>query len=541
MPSHIHYDDLIIGAGHNGLTCAAYLARAGRRVLVLERRPMVGGAAVTEELAAGYRCSTASYLVSLLLPEIERELDLAAHGYRVLPRDPSSFTPLPDGRSLLLGPDPAFNHEQIDRFSARDAEAYPHYEAWLTRIAEVLEPLLAQPPPELLPLPAAWRRRSLFARIRALLNGRRLWRALGALGDELPAAVELLTGAATPILTRWFESDVLRATLATDAVIGTFAPPSAPGTGYVLLHHVMGTAGGARGVWGYVAGGMGALSQALAAAARARGAQIRCQAEVAEILVEDGRATGVRLVGGERLHARHVISNATPQVTFERLTAPQTLPAAFRDAVARIDYSSATCKINLAVSELPDFSARPGRDAPGPQHRGTIHIAPTMDWIERACADARAGRPSHEPVIEMTIPSAVDDSLAPAGHHVVGLFVQYAPYRLAQGDWDTERERFADRVIEVIDRYAPNFGASILHRQVLAPPDLERRFGLTGGNIFHGAMHLHQLFGFRPVPGWADYRTPLPSLYLCGAGAHPGGGVMGAAGRNAAQAVLADR
>ncbi|WP_428309818.1 phytoene desaturase family protein [Hydrocarboniphaga sp.] len=533
------YDAIIIGGGHNGLVCAAYLARAGERVLVLERRPLIGGAAVTEELAPGYRCSTASYVVSLLLPEVERELKLREHGYRVLPRSPSSFTPFEDGRSLLMGPDAALNHREIAKFSARDADAYPRYEAFLSRIAETLEPALMDTPPELLPLPPSWRKRGLMEKLRNLKQGRSLYGAMKSLGADLPEAIELLTGPATPILDRWFESDELKGTLATDAIIGTFAPPSAPGTGYVLLHHVMGMAGGARGVWGYVEGGMGALSTAMARAAQALGVDIVVNAQVEQILVDNGRAVGVELAGGERITARRVISNATAAVTFGKLLAPGTLSKAFDAAVKRIDYASASVKINLAVSELPDFIAAPNQDGePGPQHHGTIHIGATPEYIERAYEDARRGYPSERPVIEMTIPSSVDKTLAPSGHHIVGLFVQYAPYSLAGTTWNEQREVFADRVVDEITRFAPNFRNSILHRQTLAPPDLEARFGLTGGNIFQGAMPLHQLFAFRPVPGWGDYRTPVKGLYLCGAAAHPGGGVMGACGRNAATAIL---
>lgn len=533
------FDALIIGAGHNGLVCAAYLARAGKKVLVLERRDIVGGAAVTEEIAPGYRASTASYLVSLLLPAIERELRLRDYGYRVLARNPSSFTPLPDGRSLLMGPDEALNHREIAKFSTRDAEAYPRYEAWLTRIAEALEPALEDIPPELLPLPADYRRRGFVERIRNLLRALRFHRAMRKLGDELPSALELIAGPARPILDRWFESEALKVTLATDAIIGAMAPPSAPGTGYVLLHHVMGTAGGARGVWGYVEGGMGALSSALARSAEAAGAQLRVDAPVAQVLVEGGRAVGVRLHSGERIEAGCVISNATPAVTFLQLLGAEALPEAFRSAVQRIDYSSAVMKINLALSELPDFRCLPGREL-GPQHRGTIHISPTLEYLERAYEDARRGEPSREPVIEMTLPTSVDHTLAPPGQHIAQLFVQYAPYTLAQGHWDELAAPFAQRCIDAINAYAPNFAASVLHRQLLSPLELERRFALTGGNIFHGAMSLHQLFGFRPVPGWGDYRTPLQGLYLCGAGAHPGGGVSGAPGRNAAQVVLQD-
>lgn len=533
-------DAIVIGGGHNGLVCAATLAAAGKRVQVLERHHTVGGAAVTEEIIPGYRASTASYLVSLLLPEVVHELELAKHGYKVLNRNPSSFTPLPDGRSLLMGPDEALNHREIAKFSARDADAYPQYEAWLTRVAECIEPLLTEPPADLLPLPAHWRSRSWLSRLRELRRGGRLYRAIRSLGDELPQTIELLTGAARPILDRWFESDVLKATLATDAVIGAQQPISAPGTGYVLLHHVMGTAGGARGVWGYVEGGMGAITQAMAACCRERGVAIRCDAEVAEIVVESGRAVGVRLANGEVIRVRAVISNATPEITFRKLLPDTaTLPAAFSAAVARIDYSSASMKINLAVSELPDFTALPGRAEVGPQHRGTIHISPTLEYLEAAYDDARRGLPSAEPILELTIPSSVDRTLAPAGHHIVQMFIQYAPYRLAEGlDWDQQREPFADRCIAAVNAYAPNFAASILGRQVLTPLDLERHFALTGGNIFHGAMALHQLFSMRPITGWADYRTPLAGLYLCGSGCHPGGGVTGAPGRNAAREVL---
>lgn len=533
------YDCLIIGAGHNGLVCAAYLAKAGRQVLVLERRGVVGGAAVTEEIAPGYRSSTASYVISLLLPEIERELRLTGHGYKVLPRSPSSFTPFKDGRWLLMGPDAEMNRREIAKFSARDAEAFPKYEALLTRIAEHLEPALMDTPPDLLPLPTEWRKRGFLDRLRNLRRGGALYRAMKQLGDALPEAIEILTGAATPVLDRWFESPELKGTLATDAIIGSFAPPSAPGSGYVLLHHVMGMAGGARGVWGYVEGGMGALTQAMARSAQSLGVEIRCNADVAEILVENGRATGVRLGDGSVIHAKQLASNATAHVTFEKLMRGATLPEGFRRAVQRIDYSSAAVKINLAVSELPQFTCMPDRRREvGPEHRGTIHINSLPEDIERAYEDARRGMPSERPVIEVVIPTSVDTTLAPPGHHIVNLFVQYAPYTLSCGSWDEQRDAFADRCIAQITEYAPNFAASVLHREVLAPPDLEARFNLTGGNIFQGAMPLHQLFSFRPVPGWSDYATPIKGLFLCGAAAHPGGGVMGACGRNAARAML---
>ena len=535
------YDAIIIGGGHNGLITAAYLARAGRKVLVLERRELVGGACVTENLWPGFKVSTASYVVSLLLPEIERDLQLKKYGYKVLARNPSSFTPVENGGYLLLGPDKAANQREISKFSTRDAEAYPRYEALLERVAEELEPILMATPPQLLPMPNTWRQRGMLARLGDLKQGYGLYQALGRLGAQLPEAIELLTGAARPILDRWFESDVLKATLATDAVIGTFQPISAPGTAYVLLHHVMGQAGGARGVWGYVEGGMGALSEALANAARDAGVEIRTQASVAQILVQKDRASGVVLESGEELTAKVVASSVDAHLTFEKFLTPEVLPPDFLAAVKRIDYASASLKINLAVSELPNFTSLPGNLEVGPQHRGTIHLgATTLQELELAYDDAKYGEPSLRPMIEMTIPTSVDRTIAPPGQHILSLFVQYAPYHLAQGTWDTEREKFADRVIEEIARFAPNVPGSILHRQILTPVDLERIYGLTGGNIFQGAMPLHQLFHMRPVAGWADYRTPVPGLYLCGSAAHPGGGVMGACGRNAAREILRD-
>jgi phytoene dehydrogenase-like protein len=535
------YDCIIIGAGHNGLVCAAYLAAAGWSVLVLERRDVIGGACVTEDLWPGFKISTASYVVSLLLPEIERDLQLAKYGYKVLPRNPSSFTPFEDGRYLLLGPDQQSNRREIAKFSERDAEAFPRYEKLLERVAECIEPVLSSTPPDLLPLPSEWRRISLGKRIRDAKRGYSLYQALKKLGNDLPEEIELLTGAATPILNRWFESDELKATLATDAIIGNFQPVSAPGTAYVLLHHVMGSAGGARGVWGYVQGGMGALSNAIAECAKSRGVEIRTNSPVAAIdLADGGKVTGVRLENGEQTQARSVASNVDAHLTFERLLDSSVLPEQFRKAVERIDYSSGSMKINLAVTELPNFACLPGNDDVKPHHRGTIHIGATMEYLERAFDDAKYGRPSTRPIVEMTIPTSVDRTIAPPGQHILSLFVQYAPYKLASGTWDELKDEVADRCIAEIARFAPNVPASILHRQVLSPLDLERVYGLTGGNIFQGAMPLHQLFNMRPVPGWSDYRTPVDGLYLCGSAAHPGGGVMGACGRNAAVEMLRD-
>ncbi|HEU5323780.1 MAG TPA: NAD(P)/FAD-dependent oxidoreductase [Methylomirabilota bacterium] len=523
------YDAIVVGAGHNGLVTACYLARAGLRVLVLERRQVVGGACVTEETFPGFKVSTAAYVNSLFRKEIVSDLRLADHGFHVLPRDPASFTPFPDGRSLLMGPDAALTHREIAKFSARDAERYPRYEAMLERVAAVIEPTLTMSPPDLL--------RPGLGDYGKLLSLGRAFRRLGAAAGE---AVEVLTGAARPILDRWFESEQLKGTLATDAIIGAMASPSMPGTAYVLFHHVMGETDGKRGVWGYVRGGMGGLTQALAAAARARGAEIRCGAEVTRILVRDGKATGVALAGGDEFLAPVVASNADARVTFTRLLDPRVLPPEFVEAVGRISYESASLKINVALAELPDFRARPGA-APGPQHRGTIHVCPDLDYIERAYDDAKYGRPSGRPVLECTIPSVVDPTVAPPGLHLMSMFVQYAPYALREGTWDEQRDGFADRCFALLDEYAPNFTRSVLARQVLTPLDMERVFNLTGGNIFQGAMTPSQLFSFRPVPGWAGYRTPLRGLYLCGAAAHPGGGVMGTPGLNAARAILGRR
>ncbi len=495
------YDIIIVGAGHNGLVTAAYLARAGMRVLVLERRDVVGGACVTEELWPGFKVSTASYVNSLLRPEIIRDLELARHGFELLPRSPSSFTPFPDGRFLLMGPDKELTRHQVSKFSRRDADALPRYEAMLARVADFIEPTLLQTPPD----PWSLRPRNLL-RLAGLG-----WRFL-KLGREGPRALEILTGAARPILDRWFESEELKIALATDAIIGAMASASVPGTAYVLFHHVMGECNGVRGMWGYVRGGMGGISNALASAARARGVDIRVNSPVARILTRAGRVTGLALDDGTELEAPRVASNA-----------------------------SASLKINVALSELPDFSAVKGSALPPDAHlRGTIHIAPTLDYMEQAYDDAKYGRPSANPILECTIPSVLDTTVAPSGKHVMSFFVQYAPYRLRNGGWDQEKDRFADRCFDILNEYAPNFKRAVIDRQVLSPLDLERRFGLTGGNIFQGAMTLPQLFFLRPLPGYADYRSPIKGLYLCGSATHPGGGVMGACGYNAAREILRD-
>ena len=527
-------DALVIGGGHNGLVAAAYLARGGLSVAVLERRAMIGGASVTEEIVPGFKFSRAAYVNSLFRPQIIRELELKSHGFAMLPRNPSSFTPCADGRHLLMGPDPALNHREISKFSKKDADALPHYEALLDRAARFAEPLLDQAPPNL--GEGTWLEKLQTTRELATLG----WGAL-KLGKDLPLVLEILTAPARKVLERWFESEPLRGTLATDAIIGAMASPSTPGSGYVLFHHVMGETDGARGVWGYVQGGMGSLSEAIGKAARKAGALIFTDVTVSRVLVEGGKACGCVLEDGTEIRARFVLSNADPKVTFLKLTPRESLPGDFVKRIESLDFSSAVTKINLALDRLPSFKSLPGHD-PSPQHRGTVHIVSTLDEIEAAYQDACRGQASERPVIEMTLPTSLDPSLAPSGKHVASLFVQYTPYHLADGSWDDpgRKDAFADRVFRVIEEFAPGFTASVIARDVLSPLDLERVFGLTGGNIFHGSMGLDQLFWMRPAPGWARYRTPVEGLYLCGSGAHPGGGVIGAPGRNAAMAVLKD-
>jgi len=534
------YDAILIGGGHNGLVCAATLAKAGRRVCVLERRHVLGGCATTESLWPGYRVSTAAYVISLFQMDILRQLKLKEYGLKILPRSPSSFTPLPDGRSLTMGPDAALNQREIAKFSAADATAYPRYTALLERVAAALEPVLEQTAPDPLPLPAAWRRIGLAKKVR---DGKKLWnvyQAMRRLGADLPEAVEILTGAARPILERWFDSEALQVTLATDAIIGAFTSTSAPGSAYVLLHHVMGEAGGARGVWGFVEGGMGGLADALEKACQDLGVKIYREAPVHAIHTGLRGVVGVGLEDGRQLDAPVVASSVDAHLTFEKLLAPEVLPEEFRAAVARIDYASASAKVNLALSEPPRFTCLP-ESGVGPHHHGTMHVGPTLDYLERAYDDAKYGRPSAEPVLEITMPTSVDRTIAPAGKHILSMFVQYAPYQLATGNWEDLRESFGDRCVEMLARYAPNVPAAVEQRQVLSPWDLEQTYGITGGNIMQGAMLPHQLYCFRPVAGWADHRTPVPGLYLCGAASHPGGGVMGASGRNAALEILRDK
>ncbi|KAM7529714.1 hypothetical protein LguiB_033124 [Lonicera macranthoides] len=555
------WDALVIGGGHNGLTAAAYLARSGLSVAVLERRHLIGGAAVTEELIPGFKFSRCSYLQSLLRPSVistynlfalcyhrlivRSELELARHGLKLLRRSPSSFTPCLDGRYLLLGPAKELNYSEISKFSKRDADAYPRYENQLENFCKFMDPLLDSSPPETLQ-----GNPSFSSRMKNKLHKSDFWaqclrRAVSLGQKDMVDFMDLLLSPASKVLDNWFEGDVLKATLATDAVIGTTGSVHTPGSGYVLLHHVMGETDGERGVWSYVEGGMGSVSLAIGDAAREAGATIVTDAEVSQLIIEgSGTINGVLLADGTQVHSSVVLSNATPYKTFMELVPDSVLPDDFRRAIKYSDYSSATTKINLALDQLPQFKCcKMNHPDAGPQHVGTIHIgSESMEEIDSACQDSVNGCPSRRPVIEMTIPSVLDKTISPPGKHVINLFIQYTPYKPSDGSWEDPeyRESFAQRCFTLIDEYAPGFSSSIVGYDMLTPPDLERVIGLTGGNIFHGAMGLDSLFLMRPVKKWSNYRTPLQGLYLCGSGAHPGGGVMGASGRNAAQVVIQD-
>jgi phytoene dehydrogenase-like protein len=523
-------DVAIIGAGHNGLVCAAYLAKAGLDVRVYERRGIVGGAAVTEEFAPGFRNSTASYTVSLLAPQVIADLELHRHGLRIIERRIQNFMPLPDGRHLIAAPGRTRN--SVAQFSTKDAANFDAFSAELERVADALRNEILRAPPNLVDGPL---RRVGAEALRALGFGARL-RALNH--TDRIALFELFTKSAGDLLDSWFESDPVKALFGFDAIVGNYASPYTPSSAYVLLHHAFGEVNGRKGLWGHAVGGMGAITQAMASAARERGVKISCASTVKEVLVDKGCATGIVLDNGSIVRARMVASNLNPNLLFTKLVREDALPREFLRRMKGWKSGSGTLRMNLALSRLPDFTALPGN---GDHLTSGIIIAPSLSYMERAYLDAKTHGWSRDPVVEMLIPSTLDDSLAPAGQHVASLFCQHVAPILPNGaTWDDHRDEVADLMIATVDKYAPGFAASVIARQINTPLDLERTFGLTGGDIFHGALTMDQLFSARPAIGYADYRSPIQGLYMCGAGTHPGGGVTGAPGANAARAIVTD-
>ncbi len=523
-------DIVIIGGGHNGLVCAAYLAAAGLQVTVLERRGVTGGAAVTEEFHPGFRNSVASYTVSLLNPRVIADLELARHGLRIVNRPYSNFLPSADGRYLLTGG--GGTEAEVAKFSAKDAAALPAYEAQLETIADLLRDLVLEAPPNL--TSGGWR-----DAIPELLGAARLGNRLRRLTmDERRVLLELFATSAGEFLDGWFTSDPIKAVLGFDGIVGNYASPYAAGSAYVLLHHVFGEVNGVKGAWGHAIGGMGAITEAMTRACEARGVRIRTDCAVAQVLVEGGRACGVVTATGDTIRARRVVSNIHPRLLFEKLIDPAHLAADFRARMKRYKSGSGTFRMNVALSALPDFTCLPGA---GAHLSAGIILAPTLGYMETAWIDARQTGWSKAPIVEMLIPSTLDDSLAPAGQHVASLFCQHVAPELPGGaSWDDHRETVADLMIATVDAAAPGFADSVLGRQIKSPLDLERDFGLVGGDIFHGKLTLDQLFSARPMLGHGDYRAPIAGLYMCGAGTHPGGGVTGAPGHNAARAILHD-
>jgi phytoene dehydrogenase-like protein len=518
------YGAIVIGGGHNGLVAAAYLARAGKKTLVLERRPVLGGSAVTEEVFPGFKFTVFSYVVSLLRPEIIRDLDLPRHGLQILPLE-STITPLENGDYLGSWADPDETRRELCRHSPRDADATVLFGRLMHHMAMAVKPILAMVPPD----PTSLAPSELAGM--AELGGH--FRSLGA--EKFHALHKLMTMSSADYLAEWFEFDPLKATKSASGIIGTFLGPRSPGSAYVLLHHYMGEIDGAFRAWGFQKGGTGAISESIAGAARALGAEIRTDAGVERVLVKNGRVTGVALASGEEIAADLVVSGLDPRLTFTRLVEPAQLPSDLVEGVRRYKFRGSSGKVNLALSGLPNFTCLPGK---GPHLRGAISISPSLDYLERAYDDAKYGEFSRHPYMDVVIPSMIDPGMAPPGKHVMSIFVQYAPYHLNGGWSDAKREAFGDAVVKTLAQYAPNLESLILHRQVLTPHDIERITGLSEGNIFQGELALQQLFFLRPVPQWAKYRTPIRGYWQCGAGTHPGGGIMGASGRLAALEIL---
>jgi phytoene dehydrogenase-like protein len=524
--SENQFDAIIIGGGHNGLVAAAYLARAGKKVVVLERRHLVGGAAVTEEIFPGFKFTEFSYVVSLLRPEIIRELELPKHGLKILPL-PSTFTPMENGDYLAAWDDHDLTRREIYRHSPRDAEAYDEYGRVMMRAAKAIKPLLSLVPPD----PSSFHPRDLIGMLKLGQY------AAGLSEKDFNMIAKLITQASGDLLDEWFETDALKGTKSASGIIGTFLGPRSPGTAYVLLHHYMGEIDGTFRAWGFAKNGSGGVSGSIANAARDLGVEIRVNAGVSQVIVKNGRAVGVALENGDEIRAKVVMSAADPKRTFLQFVEPKHFPDDFVRSIQNFRVRGSSGKVNLALSELPQFTALPGE---GPLHRGSISISPSIDYIEHAYDDAKYGQISRRPYIDIIIPSMIDPDMAPPGQHVMSCFVQYAPYDV-QGGWDDgRRSQLGEAVISTIEQYAPNIRRAIVGMQVITPKDIEQIAGITGGNIFHGELLLHQLFFLRPTPQWADYRTPLPGYYFGASGAHPGGGVMGAAGMLAAKEILKD-
>lgn len=538
------WDAIIVGGGHNGLVAASYLAKANKKVLVLEKRHIVGGAAVTEEIIPGFHFSRASYVLSLFRPQIIQDLNLKRHGLEWFLRNPSSFTPMQDGRSLLLGMNEAQNIAEIRKFSEKDAKKYVEYNNHLNKLVDFFVPFLDQPPPD---LDILFRSGSFKERSEVLKSLVKIGVDAIQLGQDLPSFLEFMTAPASKILNRWFESDVLKATLATDAIIGAQVSPHSPSSAYVLFHHVMGELDGTKGVWAHVRGGMGSVTKALRSAAEEAGVTISVSSPVSKLVIDSvngsSEVRGVELEDGQKIYSKVVLSNANPIHTLCELVPTGCLDPEITDHISNINCASSSTKINLALDRIPNFKAIPnegGGLTPMPHHRGTIHFEETIEQIDTAYCESLLGMPSSRPIIEMNLPTSLDPTIAPQGKHIALLFIQYTPYTLKNGSWDDQnfRDAFCDKVFDVIEEYAPGFKSSILGIDMLTPVDLERTFGLPKGNIFHGAMSLDQLFTMRPMSGLSRYGTPVRGLYLCGAGSHPGGGVMGAPGRNSALQCL---